>query len=102
MTLPRSIVVYCYYGSAVYADGKLVGYVPIKGGGADTKDILELLEVRYEVRSVPWDQCPMPSNQLNKPPRELAVMEAHFARLAAEARVRRIAELRAELERLEG
>lgn len=96
------IVVYHQYGHVVYADGKFIGHV--HSGHIDWQDMLRFLGIAYESRTVRWEDWPGvtgDSKAVYSAPTDLADLEGHFARLAEERRVERIADLKRELAELE-
>lgn len=96
------IVVYSYYGCAVYGDGRLLFYA--SDAHPTARQISQALGVEYEERGVRWEDWPgmeKKSDAVYHPPAELALVEDHFRRLEERRRVERIAYLKAELARLE-
>lgn len=88
---------YRYYGTAIYQGDALLGYLGrhVTVSGA----VLELLGIPFEFRPVRWEDWP---DAICRPPASLREVERHFAALGKERRRKRIAELKAELARLEG
>lgn len=105
LDLPKKIVVYGYYGEAVYFDGNLVEYYQCGSRATDGWSYLcGLLGVRFEKRDVKWEDWPgqkEDSRAVYHPPKELAAVEAHFTRLEEERRRTRIKWLKEELTHLE-
>jgi hypothetical protein len=97
------IVVYDYYGQAVYVDGKLAGYY----GHNNDFDVAELcgqLGISFEKRSVRWEDWPGLKENMRAvydPPVKLETVEQHFAELNRRRKVDRLEQLKMEVAKLE-
>lgn len=102
---PKSVVVYSYYGVAVYFDGKLVAYGNVGPSNVEGWfNLCRLLGIKYDFRRVDWETWPgadKDSKAVYNPPATLKEVEDHYARKAERERKDRIIALKKELLTLE-
>jgi hypothetical protein len=106
MNIPKKVIVYDHYCDSIYFDGLLVKNFPAGSySTAGWRELCQLLGIEFECRQVKWEDWPgqdKNTTAVYNPPKELAVVESHFAKLAEQRRLERIEQLKYELAQLEG
>lgn len=101
MSTHPKITIYYYYGNAIYLGNDLALY---RSGPIGIDDILKILGIPFEFRSVRWEDWPgveKDSSKVYDPPKHLHIVEAHFAKNEENRKRRELHQARLDVMRLE-